>query len=134
MTKRKYEKVLSIFIISIIVWIIEIVLLFQLFKLKINDYHKITVLLINNQEGIIVVDQKDKKIIYNNSYGYWNDKKIEYIILEEKKMEENNWIQIRLKLKFHEKKTNEIIEITIKKKKISMIESIINSWDGDKNN
>ena len=116
----------------IVLWIIEGILSVYLFKIKINEYQTIPLMMINNQEGIVVLKKSEKKILYQNSYGYIHNKKVSYDMIEEEKLEDNNYIQVRLKLKKRQK--NESITITIKNKRISMMDGIIHSWGGDKNN
>ena len=133
MKKRNYEKVELVFIISIILWVIELVLFIQLYSIRIENYKKFSIIKINKEEGVIILSKKDKKTIYNNSYGYWNNKKTSYKIIEEEKTDNKELVQIKLKIKWQEK-TDDVVTISIKNKNINIIKSIINSWDGDNNN
>jgi len=124
---------MSVLIISTIIWMIELLLILQLFHIRINEYDLVTLYVTNNQEGVVVVNQQERKTIYSNSYCYLKNKKITYKILEENKLEKD-LVQIRLKLKWKDINKDDIIEISIKNKKRNIIDCIINSWDGDNNN
>ena len=121
-----------VYIGSVVLWIMEAILCIQLMQIKIFEYQNIPLIMVNKQEGILVLNKKDKSLLYKNSYGYIQNKKVYYEIVEEEKLEDNQYIQVRLKLK--KKQKNERINITIKNKKISMMDGIIHSWGGDKNN
>lgn len=125
---------MGVLIISIIIWMIELLMIYQFFHRKINVYHTMSLMVTDKQEGIVIVNQKERKIIYSNSYCYWKNKKTPYHIVEETKLEEKDLVQIRIRLKRKQKTKENISEISIKEKGISIIESIISSWDGDKNN
>ena len=122
------------FILSIVLWIVEIILLLEFFQYKITKYNQLTMMITSKNEGMIVIEKKKKNELYKNATLYWNNQKIPYEILEETKLEDHQYVQLRIKLKWKQNKTNEIINISVKDKKISMVDGIINSWDGDKNN
>ncbi|MBR3210439.1 MAG: hypothetical protein IKF71_00685 [Bacilli bacterium] len=134
MKKRKYERMIGTFILSIVLWIVEIILLLEFFQYKITKYNQLTMMITSKNEGMIVIEKKKKNELYKNATLYWNNQKIPYEILEETKLEDHQYVQLRIKLKWKQNKTNEIINISVKDKKISMVDGIINSWDGDKNN
>ena len=99
-------------------------------NIKIIEYKKYSIYLTNKNEGLVIVPIKDKMIWYKNTYIYHNNKKFKYQINEIKKIDKN----YQILLKFPHKSKDKFITISIEKRRINILKSIINSWGGDNNN
>lgn len=84
---------------------------------------------------ILVVDDKERKNIYNNTFLYLNSKKERYKIIEDKgiilKKDKMNYHEILVKINFDKDyKINDTINLSIKTKKIRLIEIFKIIWEG----
>lgn len=125
MKVRNYEKNRLILFTIIILLLIEIILGIILFKNKIYEYKKITGIITNKNIVTLIVDKKDKKLLYKNNKVYLNNKLLKYQIIEDKgyitKKKNNKYYEILIKIKTPEnKKSSDYIELSIKNKKSSI--------------
>ncbi len=130
MKQKKYERTSITLFLVIVFFLLELLLIYNLFNIKIIEYKKYPVIITSNNEGLVIVPNKEKILWYKNTFFYINNKKIKYNIKEIKK--DNNNYQINIEFPYKTKE--QFITISIEKRRINMIESIINSWGGDYNN
>lgn len=133
---RNYEKnkILKLGIIFII--LIEIIFVAYLINNKIYSYNMISTIVQNKNIVTTIVSKEERKILYNNSILFYDDKKIKYKIIEDHGiiMERNNkeYYEILLEFKFDKNyKTNDNLIITLRKDKKKLIEIFKLIWDGD---
>ena len=130
MRQKKYERTSLILFTSLLLFFIEIIVVYNLLNIKIIEYKKYSIYLTNKNEGLVIVPIKDKMIWYKNTYIYHNNKKFKYQINEIKKTDKN----YQILLNFPHKNKDKFITISIEKRRINILKSIINSWGGDNNN
>lgn len=135
MKVRNYEKQELIIFILLTLIIIEIFSFIFLFSYKIFEYKKMTGIITNNNMVSLVVDKTDKKILNKNNKIYLNNKELKYKVIEDKGVitNKNNkkYYEILIETKTPKNKINEIINLSIKDKKISVIELFKKIGEGD---
>ena len=132
MKQKNYEKRTLVILLIIVLLVIESIFIFSLSNLKVIEYKSYSMIMINKEEGLIVLDKKDKQIIHKNRYFYYQNKKYKYQIDSINKT--NDYIEVKILFKkIKEKKENDIITISIESKRINMLEVIKNIWGGDSN-
>ena len=134
MKKKKYEKTFSLFLGVFLLLFFEFVLLLFLFQKKIQIYKKIQGVVSNNSI-ILVMNYQDRKKIYSNSFLYVNGKKKYYeikndlgIILQK---DGEDYYQIEIVWDKMNYKNNDSITMSIKDKKIRLIEIFQIILEGD---
>ena len=130
MKVRNYEKMTLMTSFLIIVFLTEMIWIINLNHVRIKDYKQFPMLMNNNQEGTMIVNKEERKLIYKNRFLYYQDNKIKYSIIEDQKLDNQKDYQMKLKLE-KKQKENEVITVTIENKKISMIDMMKNTWGGD---
>ena len=136
MKVRNYEKQELIILILIILISIEIISFIMLFNYKVYKYKKLTGIISNNNIITLIVDNKDKKLLYKNSKIYLDNKLLEYKILEDKGYitEKNNhkYYEVLINIKTPKnKKSSDYVELSIKNKKIKVLELLKSIGEGD---
>ena len=136
MKLKNYEKNTLIISLGIIVIVLETIFGILLINKKIYSYDKMSGIVMKENIVIVILDKKKLKILHKNTYVYHNNKKIKY------KIEKNNgaiitkgkkkYYEILIKLKLPKKyKSNDLIELSIKNKKINAFKIFKLIWDGD---
>lgn len=129
MKTKLYEKTFGMIILIITMWLIEGIIIIVLLNIKIIEYKQLPAMVIDKNTLLVYTKKNEKRLIYQNASFYLDDKKIKYII------KENDNLTFKLQTSLPKsKKQNDIITITIKEKRINMIDAIIQIWGGDKNN
>ena len=131
---KNYEKKELVLLFSIIIIFIESILVFVLFNVKENKYIKIKGLVIKDNLVVVVIDKRERKIIYSNKILYLEDSKKKYKIREDRgvliKKDKSNYYELVLEVSFKNKKTNDVLELVIKEKKFRLIEIFKLIWEG----
>lgn len=132
---KNYEKKSFIIFISILFIVSLIAFIILLFTKKEYHYNKMSGIVLDKDLVILVVDDKERKNIYNNTFLYLNSKKERYKIIEDKgiilKKEKMNYHEILVKINFDKDyKINDTINLSIKTKKIRLIEIFKIIWEG----
>lgn len=136
MKVRNYEKQELIILILIILISIEIISFIMLFNYKVYKYKKLTGIISNDNIITLIVDNKDKKLLYKNSKIYLDNKLLKYKILEDKGYitEKNNhkYYEVLINIKTPKnKKSSDYVELSIKNKKIKVLELLKSIGEGD---
>lgn len=136
MKVRNYEKQELVILILIVLIIIEIISFIFLFNYKVYKYKKLTGIISNKNIITLVVDKDDKLLLYKNKKIYINNKLLEYKILENKgyitKKGNTKYYEILIKVKTPKnKKSIDYVELSIKDKKIKVLELLKNIGEGD---
>ena len=136
MKVRNYEKQELIIFILIILILIEIISFIILFNHKVYKYNKLTGIISNNNIVTVIVDKKEKELLYKNKQIYLNNKYLKYEILEDKgyitKKDNTKYYEILIKVKTPKnKKSSDYVELSIKNKKIKVFELLKNIGEGD---
>ncbi len=123
MKTHVYENKKILFILSFLLFIIEFLTLLYMAKQKSFRYQKYSGVVTNNNELVLLVTKKEKKLLSQNSYAYVNDKKRNYEIIEDKGyiMKKNNmkYDEIIINMKKLNQKVNDTVIFSIKSKKDS---------------
>ena len=136
MKVRNYEKQELIILILIILISIEIISFIMLLNYKVYKYKKLTGIISNDNIITLIVDNKDKKLLYKNSKIYLDNKLLKYKILEDKGYitEKNNhkYYEVLINIKTPKnKKSSDYVELSIKNKKIKVLELLKSIGEGD---
>lgn len=136
MKVRNYEKKIPIYILLLILIIIELVFLINLCNKKIYTYEVINSVVIKDNLVLMIISNKQNKLLNKNSYLYLEGKKIKYKIFEDRgfviKNKKEKYKEILLEFKFDKKyKANDSLLIILKKEKIKLIEIFKIIWEGD---
>ena len=124
MRVRNYEKKELIVFLIIISFIIEFIFFISLIIIKEDKYLKISSVVVKDNIVLIMVNKKERKVLYDNKVLFCNDKKIKYKILEDRGVVlKKKYYEILIEFKFpKKKKTNDLLELVIKKERIRLIE------------
>lgn len=133
---RNYEKKGFIFSLVGILYFLELVLFLFLMTEKEYCYRKVTGVLDGDHNIIFFVDKNERNLFYQNKYGFFQDKKTTYEIIEDNgvslKKEEKKYYQLIVKSNLSKKKkTNDIVEFSMKEEKKTIIEILKSVWEGD---
>lgn len=137
MKVRNYEKKELITFLVLVVLIVEVIVIVFLNTFKINEYSKITGLVIKKDLVLVVVDKEERKIVYSNKTLFFNDFKRKYKIIEDRGivMHKGNkdYYQLVLKFPFKNKKikTNDVMNLVFIKGRILLIKIFKIIWEGD---
>ena len=136
MKVRNYEKKILISIFIILLIILEIVFLIFLYNTKIYNYELLNGVVIKDDLVLLIVSEKENNLLNKNSYLYLNSKKIKYKVFEDRgfvlKRDNEKYKEVILEFKFNKKyKTNDSLQIILKKDKKRIIEIFKFIWDGD---
>ena len=135
MKVRNYEKQELVIFTLLVLIIIEIFSFIFLFSYKVFEYKKINGIITNNNIVSLVVDKTDKKILNKNNKIYFNNKELRYKVIEDKgvitKKNNKNYYEILIKIKTPKNKINEIINLSIRDKKTSVIKLFKKIGEGD---
>ena len=135
MKVRNYEKQELVIFTLLVLIIIEIFSFIFLFSYKVFGYKKINGIITNNNIVSLVVDKTDKKILNKNNKIYFNNKELRYKVIEDKgvitKKNNKNYYEILIKIKTPKNKLNEIINLSIRDKKTSVIKLFKKIGEGD---
>ena len=134
--QHNYEKKEGVIVALVLLILLEIGILVFLIKTKQYTYHKITGIYTNPNLITVIVNKEEKKLLYEQSTIYLMDKKEKYKIEEDKgiilKKGKEKYYEILLKTKTPKnKKRQDMIELTIRKKKESLFNIIKKVWEGD---
>ena len=136
MKVRNYEKNIIISILIILLIILELIFLIFIYNTKIYNYELLNSVVIKDDLVLLIVSEKENKMINKNSYLYLNGKKIKYKVFEDRgyvlKRDNEKYKEVLLEFKFNKKyKANDSIQIILKKDKKRIIEIFKIIWDGD---
>ena len=115
----------------------EIIFFLILKNYKIYNYKKYDCIVTNKNICLLIINKKEKNILYKNSSLYLENKLKKYKILEDndviitKGREKYN--EVLISFKFNNSKTNDVLKIVFKNKKESLINIFKLIWDGDNN-
>ena len=130
-----YKKQSTIFFISALLILIEIILGIILFQRKEYTHQKLFGVLLEKNKVLLVINQEEQKLLYQNHYLVLQDKQLAYEIIEmnpsfQKKQEQ--YYEATLKIKTpKEKKINDSMEFSLKGRKEPVMKLLKNVWGGD---
>ena len=133
---RNYEKQSFVMFLIFILFITELLFVIYILNHKEYDYLKINGIVIKNDVVLIMIDEKTRKTLRKNSSLYYNDKKYVFKIIEDTgKVLKEGYYELILKFSFSKDnnkiKPNDILELVLTKKKISLISFFKLIWEGD---
>lgn len=133
---RNYEKTSFAYILCLLMLLLEIIFVILLFKYKEYRYEKLTGIVFDHNKILLALTKKERKNIYNNTYIYHKNKKIKYKIISDQggiiTKGHTKYYEIIIEYKFPEKlKTQDVVELSIKKDKYRLIEIFSLIWESD---
>ena len=136
MKVRNYEKTSIIYLIVIVLFILEFSGTILLCTIKKYSYTKISGIVSNKNTIVLIIDEKERKILYKNQTAYIENKLKKYKIIENKGKlfykNKTNYYEIILNIDFSNKyKPKDVIELSIKNNKYHLIKIFNVIWGGD---
>ena len=132
---RNYEKQSFTLFLIFILFITELLFVIYILNHKEYDYIRINGIVVKNDVVLIMIDEKTRKTLRKNSSLYCNDKKYVFKIIEDRgKVLKEGYYELILKFSFskdNKVKPNDILELVLTKKKISLINFFKLIWEGD---
>ena len=138
MNYSRYERFGLLIFFIIILILFEIIFIINIMREKNELYISFSGVVMKNNIGLFIVNDKDMKILYKNKYLYFNGKRIKYsiekITKDVIKKDNNKYNEVLLRFKFSKKKykDNDVIDISIRRDKESIIKMFKIIWRGDK--
>ena len=138
MNYSRYERFGLLIFLIIILILFEIIFIINIMREKNELYISFSGVVMKNNIGLFIVNDKDMKILYKNKYLYFNGKRIKYsiekITKDVIKKDNNKYNEVLLRFKFSKKKykDNDVIDISIRRDKESIIKMFKIIWRGDK--
>lgn len=136
MIQKKYEDLTKIKIITVLLIIIQLIFILLMTNYKVYKNKTLTCIVMNKNICLLVLDDKEKELIHKNMKLYVNDKENTFKIIED-----NNVVVTNGKKKYKEilikvdlvksYKTNDTVNLTIRERKIKLIEIFKVILEGD---
>lgn len=135
MKTKNYEKKELIIFLIIILFILEIIGGGVLYRYKVYEYKKLNGIISGNNLVTLIITKKDKKILQKNSKVYLNNKLLKYTLVEDKgvilKRDNKKYYEILINISTPKnKKENDVLELSVKTKKIRIIDLLKKIWEG----
>ena len=134
MILKKFEKVKLIIFIGIILLLIEVIMIFVFYSIKISTYKKYSAIIFSNNLIYIMIDDKDIKDIYKNKKFYIDNKNnnlvIDHINRKVLKRNDSEMDQVFIKYKSNNR-DNEVIDIVLLDDSINVLEMFYSVWKED---
>lgn len=134
----RYERFGLLIFLIIILILFEVIFIINIMREKNEIYISFSGVVMKNNIGLFIINDKDMKILYKNKYLYFNGKRIKYsiekITKDVIKKDNNKYNEVLLRFKFSKKKykDNDVIDISIRRDKESIIKMFKIIWRGDK--
>ena len=138
MNYSRYERFGLLIFLIIILILFEIIFIVNIMREENEIYISFSGVFMKNNIGLFIINDKDMKILYKNKYLYFNGKRIKYsiekITKDVIKKDNNKYNEVLLRFKFSKKKykDNDVIDISIRRDKESIIKMFKIIWRGDK--
>ncbi len=136
MIQKKYEDLTKIKIITVLLIIIQLIFILLMTNYKVYKNKSLTCIVMNKNICLLVLEDKEKELLYKNTKLYVNDKENKFNIIED-----NNVVVTNGKKKYKEilikvdlvksYKTNDTVNLTIRERKIKLIEIFKVILEGD---
>lgn len=136
MMQKKYEDLTKIKIITVLLIIIQLIFILLMTNYKVYKNKTLTCIVMNKNICLLVLDDKEKELLHKNMKLYVNDKENTFKIIED-----NNVVVTNGKKKYKEilikvdlvksYKTNDTVKLTIRERKIKLIEIFKVILEGD---
>ena len=138
MNYSRYERFGLLIFFVVILILFEIIFIINIMREENEIYISFSGVVMKNNIGLFIINDKDMKILYKNKYLYFNGKRIKYsiekITKDVIKKDNNKYNEVLLRFKFSKKKykDNDVIDISIRRDKESIIKMFKIIWRGDK--
>lgn len=136
MIQKKYENLTKIKIITVLLIIIQLIFILLMTNCKVYKDKTLTCIVMNKNICLLVLDDKEKELLHKNMKLYVNNKENTFKIIED-----NNVVVTNGKKKYKEilikvdlvksYKTNDTVKLTIRERKIKLIEIFKVILEGD---
>lgn len=136
MIQKKYENLTKIKIITVLLIIIQLIFILLMTNYKVYKDKTLTCIVMNKNICLLVLDDKEKELLHKNMKLYVNNKENTFKIIED-----NNVVVTNGKKKYKEilikvdlvksYKTNDTVKLTIRERKIKLIEIFKVILEGD---
>ena len=136
MIQKKYENLINIKVVTVLLIIIQLIFILLMTNYKVYKNKSLTCIVMNKNICLLVLDSKEKELLYKNTKLFVNDKENKFNIVED-----NNVVVTNGKKKYKEilikvdlvksYKTNDTVNLTIRERKIKLIEIFKVILEGD---
>lgn len=136
MIQKKYENLTKIKIITVLLIIIQLIFILLMTNYKVYKDKTLTCIVMNKNICLLILDDKEKELLHKNMKLYVNNKENTFKIIED-----NNVVVTNGKKKYKEilikvdlvksYKTNDTVKLTIRERKIKLIEIFKVILEGD---
>lgn len=136
MIQKKYENLTKIKIITVLLIIIQLIFILLMTNYKVYKDKTLTCIVMNKNICLLVLDDKEKELLHKNMKLYVNNIENTFKIIED-----NNVVVTNGKKKYKEilikvdlvksYKTNDTVKLTIRERKIKLIEIFKVILEGD---
>ena len=136
MKVKNYERNSFIYLILIILFIIELIGIVSLCTIKNYSYKKLSGIVISKNKIVLIINKKEKDILYKNQKAYIDNYCRKYKIIDDKgklfSKGKNTYYEVIVDVEFsNEYKINDVIELSLKDKKNKLINIFKIIWEGD---
>ena len=136
MIQKKYENLTKIKIITVLLIIIQLIFILLMTNYKVYKDKALTCIVMNKNICLLVLDDKEKQLLHKNMKLYVNDKENTFKIIEDNNVVITNgkkkYKEILIKVDLVKRyKTNDTVNLTIKERKIKLIEIFKVILEGD---
>ena len=90
MKVRNYEKKLVIYLLLVVITLVEIIFMISIYNKKIYTYEILNAVVVKDNLVLLIISDKQNKILNKNSYLYLNSEKIKFKITEHRGYVINN--------------------------------------------
>ena len=137
MNYSRYERFGLLIFLIIILILFEIIFIVNIMREENEIYISFSGVVMKNNIGLFIINDKDMKILYKNKYLYFNGKRIKYsiekITKDVIKKDNNKYNEVLINFKFSKKKykDNDVINISVRNEKEPIINMFKIIWKGE---
>ena len=136
MIQKKYENLTKIKIITVLLIIIQLIFILLMTNYKVYKDKTLTCIVMNKNICLLVLDDKEKELLHKNMKLYVNNKENTFKIIEDNNVAVTNgkkkYKEILIKVDLVKSyKTNDTVNLTIRERKIKLIEIFKVILEGD---
>ena len=136
MIQKKYENLTKIKIITVLLIIIQLIFILLMTNYKVYKDKTLTCIVMNKNICLLVLDDKEKELLHKNMKLYVNNKENTFKIIEDNNVAVTNgkkkYKEILIKVDLVKSyKTNDTVKLTIRERKIKLIEIFKVILEGD---
>lgn len=136
MILKNYERTSLVTILIVVLILSELFIYMYFYKTKITEYLELSTIVVDKDQVRVIVDSTERKTLYNNSFFYIDNEKKLYSISVDNgvlwQKRKTKYYEMLLNVNLKEKyKKNDIVNVSVAKNKLNLIQAIIKTWGGE---